>query len=307
MRRLPDRPLLSDWNLSLPVCPLPVFPPPGSERLLFTLRCTRTALLEMTSPGQAWAPCFPPAALNAATPAFLHCCSHILFSSPARGPWRAGSPPHLSLFPRGALHLAAILSMLVEVLKLAIPCAQPCSGSQGACDRRWPPWAHRAAGDLSPPRSAVLGVPATTAGWAQDELSLRLQSASHACWWPEMAGNFLSSFPAPQSSASLAVPSFHHFHPSPNSWSWGTQVPPSCPHFCLLIHTPDPVLNLIFLSLKYSLWLIQASSPAYSTGNYGCNSPLSTSLLFSTDQILPTAGPALVSLLREVSDKELSL
>lgn len=106
-----------------------------------------------------------------------------------------------------------------------------------------------------------------------------------------MAGNFLRCLLAPQSPASLTMPSFHHFH-QPKFLELGTQVPPDCPHFCLLIHTPDPVSDLLFLSLTYSLWLIQASSPAYSAGNYGCNSPsLSAFLLFSTDPNPPHHRP----------------
>lgn len=159
----------------------------------------------MTSPVRTGLPASP-AALNAAHPAFLRCCSPHSVFFPCTGFLEGRKPTSLvSVPPR----CSAPSSYPQHACGSAETCHSLCTALQ------WLPGAHRAAGDLSASQiSRAAGVPATTAGCGPRGTSSPsgFQSASHACWWPEMARNFLSSLPAPQSSASLAVPSFHHFH-----------------------------------------------------------------------------------------------
>lgn len=106
--------------------PLPVFSTRQRTPLIHSLRCANPSpSLEVTSPVRTELPASPTAREHSPPRPSFRAVHHILFSSPAWGPWRSGSPPHLSLFPGGALHLAALLRMLVEVLKRAIPCDSP--------------------------------------------------------------------------------------------------------------------------------------------------------------------------------------
>lgn len=126
--------------------------------------------------------------------------------------------------------------MLVEVLKLAIRCAQPCSGSQGHTGQQV---------TCLPPRSAgLLGclLPQQDAGpegRALPQASSQPPMPAGGQRWLEISS--APSQPLSPLPPSPCLPSIISI--SPNSWTWGTQVPPNCPHFCLLIHTPRPCLE----------------------------------------------------------------
>lgn len=208
---------------------------------------------------------------------------------------RAERPPHSTLFPCGVLHLVPTLKMFVEVLNPAIPVHSP-AVALGACDRL-------ATSGIQGSGDLIIGGPSATAGAgprrrmapsALKSATPQENSASHACWWPAIAGSFLGSLPH------SLLPSFSI---SPNSWSWVYRH--WLPRLHLPIHT-NPLANLTFLHFMDKLRLIQASWPAYSAGNCSGNSPpLEASLLSSTDPKPLLQAPLWSPLPREFRDAEL--
>lgn len=130
-------------------------------------------------------------------------------SDPTLGTWGAGCPPHSTLFPCGALHLVPTLKMFVEVPNPAIPVHSP-AVALGACDRL-------ATSGIQGSGDWIIGGPSATAGAgprrrmapsALKSATPQENSASHACWWPAIAGSFLGSLPTHPPSIIFHQPKF---------------------------------------------------------------------------------------------------